>query len=134
MYIKEIPKAIGIDIEGNQKVFISETYVIGNNIIFASDEKLSSLKVDENVHSLYCYKNNCLKEISLPQSIERAYIGFNNLEHIDIPHNMIRLDVRFNNLKEIKIPESLIWLSCDKELFDYDKCNIRVVEIYYQET
>jgi hypothetical protein len=55
-----------------------------------------------------------------------------NLTHLKLDEGITALLCIGNQLKRLKLPESLKGLVCDKELFDYDKCKVERVKIYYE--
>jgi hypothetical protein len=55
-----------------------------------------------------------------------------NLDKLDIPEGLTSLYCCGNFLKELNLPSSLDRLHCDKEAFDYDKCKVETVKIYYE--
>jgi hypothetical protein len=54
------------------------------------------------------------------------------LVSMDIPYGIRKLQCERNNFTSLEMPDSLEYLSCDKDLFDYDKCKLKAVDIYYE--
>lgn len=54
-----------------------------------------------------------------------------DLIFLEIPAGVVEVNCQRNRLKELHLPPSVMILTCDKELFDYDTCNLDDVTIYY---
>lgn len=130
MYPEEQGIVIGIDNRNNKITFKAETYVRGNNIIYASSNDLISIKTQGDVHTLYCWNNN-LTTLELPKKIQKLYCGKNNITTLALPNGIKVVYCHHNKLKELQLPDSLMNLRCDHDLFNYNTCKVRHVDIVY---
>ena len=54
-----------------------------------------------------------------------------NLVELSLSEDVNLVVCKNNSLKSLKLHEGLNYLSCDKDLFDYDTCNVKHVHIRY---
>lgn len=71
--------------------------------------KLLDLSAFTKLRKLYC-RNNFIKDVILPNSIEELFIDDNHLEAIKLPKNLRVLSISGNFLKSITLPKKLKYL------------------------
>lgn len=88
---------------------------------------------ENNVEFLMVLRTDAgLTHLDIPEGTRIVSCSYNQLEHIDLPEGVCSFWARNNKFKELHFPKSLSHLECDKELFDYDKCDVEWVNIYYE--
>ena len=98
---------------------------------FCERRNLVSLNLPDGCLAVYCEKN-LLTTLKIPRSVREIWCNDNLLSELKIPNDVQLLRCENNPLKKLNLPSSLSYLRCDKELFDYDTCNIKRVDIYYE--
>jgi hypothetical protein len=50
---------------------------------------------------------------------------------LEIPEGITDVRCNNNHLTNLHLPDSVEWLMCDPDIFDYDKCKVKSVRIFY---
>lgn len=64
--------------------------------------------------------------------VTTIYASGRKLVKMPIPHGTTEIFCDGNHLTELFLPDTVRTLWCDPELFDYDKCLVKNVKIYYK--
>jgi hypothetical protein len=59
--------------------------------------------------------------------------AFENLKNLVVMNGAQDVHCEGNHLTHLDIPNSVEYVMCNKELFDYDKCEVMIVDILYEE-
>jgi Leucine-rich repeat (LRR) protein len=90
-----------------------------------------SPKLCPQKQAIYC-ENKEITELYIAKDVRIAYCHNNLLTRLELTEGLLTLGCSNNLLTTLSVPESLTWLSCDKELFIYDECKVKQVNILYE--
>jgi hypothetical protein len=93
---------------------------------------------DGKVGKLYSSPSNVIDvarldliKLEMIQTFDSVYCENNLLTELEVPDGTSTLWCHGNKLTSLEVPDTIEWLLCDKELFDYDSCNVEVAVIIY---
>jgi hypothetical protein len=70
--------------------------------------------------------------IIIPLGVENIWCRNNKLTELELPEGIYTVVCNQNRLTSLNIPDSVETLMCDKDLFDYDTCKAKQINIYYE--
>lgn len=79
---------------------------------------------------LYAWSTEIIS-LNIPKWAHRVFCQDNEITFLHVPQGVLTLVCHGNNLVMLELPESVNYLSCDPDLFNYDECEVRTVEIQY---
>lgn len=105
-----------------------------SNNVWCDHAVLTEIKFEpyQVIDGLYC-QVNLLTRLRVPQGVKTVICDVNQLEFLYLPDDIQQVYCDRNRLKDLDVPDSVIVLECDADLFEYDKCNVDTVNIFYKE-